>query len=96
MKVENSSLNSITPQKAEGPRGVDKTPRPVETTPAVGGKDKAELSEKARLLSKAMSASDTSSTDRQAKVANIKQQVDNGTYSIPLSELANRLHKLFP
>lgn len=96
MKVENSSLNSITPQKAEAAHGVDKTPRPVETSLVVGSKDKAELSDKARLLSKAMSAGDTSSVDRQTKVANIKQQVDNGTYSIPFSELARRLHKLFP
>jgi flagellar biosynthesis anti-sigma factor FlgM len=96
MKIENSSLNSITPQKPEAAHGVDKTPRPIETTSAVGGKDKAELSEKARLLSKTKAAGDTSSTERQSKVADIKHQVDNGTYSIPFSELARRLNKLFP
>ena len=98
MKIENNSLNGITPQKPESTRNVDKTTtsHAVDATSSVGGKDKAELSEKAKLLAKAKSVGDTTPAERQNYVSGIKNQVDSGTYNIQYDQLARRLLKLNP
>lgn len=55
--------------------------------------DHAALSEEARLLSKARQALDESSEVREEKVTAIRQQVQDGTYQVPLEKLANILVK---
>jgi len=89
MKIENTNLNPIAPQQK--PEGVQ--PAGNKGTQAVSSpsKDRAELSDQARLLAKARLAAHETSDVRTDKVQELKQRVNDGTYTIPLQELAAKL-----
>ncbi len=92
MKIENNNINSASFNKAEGAQKVEKLQSSaVENNASVNKKDKAELSDQARLLSKARAAMDGVSDIDQAKVDEIKAKVDKGEYKIPFEQLANNL-----
>jgi flagellar biosynthesis anti-sigma factor FlgM len=92
MKVENNSINPLQPQKPEAAHPVKPSGKVVET--AKNAKtDSAELSERAKLLSKAHQAFNATPDVREGRVKEIKVQVDSGNYQIPLNELARRLYK---
>jgi flagellar biosynthesis anti-sigma factor FlgM len=92
MKVQNNPINPLVPQKPEGPHPVNKGNRADEVSGATGT-DRAELSEQAKLLSKASQTLNETPEVRSNLVNDIKYQVDSGTYEIPLAELARRLFK---
>ncbi len=94
MKIENSNLNPITPNKAEKTEGIQPTraqAQGAEATSTVSAKDRAELSERARLLGKARAALDETSQVDEAHVAEMQQKVQTGDYKIDLEQLAQRL-----
>ena len=92
MKVQNNPINPLYPQKPESAHQVSKSFRAEETSGGAAT-DRAELSERAKLLSKASQTFHETPAVRTERVNEIKVQVDTGTYQIPLSELARRLYK---
>jgi flagellar biosynthesis anti-sigma factor FlgM len=88
MKIENNNLNPVAPQQK--PEGVQPAAKGTHAVSSVS-KDRAELSDQARLLSKARLAAHETSDVRPEKVQEIKQRITDGTYTIPYRELAGRL-----
>jgi flagellar biosynthesis anti-sigma factor FlgM len=60
----------------------------------VGGKDKAELSDNARLLARARVSLDNVSEVESEKVQMLRKQVESGDYTIQVEEIARRLMRL--
>jgi flagellar biosynthesis anti-sigma factor FlgM len=93
MKIENSGITGLTPNnKADAAQRVSKRSANPVSAPATQGTDKAELSEKARMLAKARAVKDTSLDEPESeKVAQIRAQVENGTYEIQYDAIAKKL-----
>lgn len=93
MKVENSGINRINRQEAENLYAVDKNLRSNETVTAEGlsGKDKATVSEQARLLAKARVSMDETPDIRSERVDELRSQIQSGNYQVPVEELVKRL-----
>jgi negative regulator of flagellin synthesis FlgM len=53
--------------------------------------DTIEISEQARELARAQQAVESAADVRSERVAQIKQRVEDGTYSVPIELLAQRL-----
>ena len=98
MKIEN---NGISPRPSQP---TDPTQRSEQRKPAgseVGsvnqGHDTAELSGNARLLGKARTSLDAVPDVRAEKVAQLRQQIQNGDYSIRVEEVARKIvSRVFP
>lgn len=96
MKIENNALNSISQnQKAEEARAVEYANQRAELNRTEKSRDKAEFSDSARLLAKARVALSELSDVETAKLEEIQRSVQNGTYSVPVEDLANRLVGFF-
>ena len=92
MKIENSNINGTSLNKTEGTHQVEKqNASSVDNSTSVAKKDKAELSDEARLLSKARAALDESSEVNQAKVDALKAKIEKGEYSVPVETIAEKL-----
>lgn len=91
MKIENNPLNQLQSSKAESLQQVEKQQKQVEQTARTPQKDTLEVSEKARLLSKARIAIDGVEEARAQKVNDLKEKVNNGDYQVPHEELAKRI-----
>jgi negative regulator of flagellin synthesis FlgM len=92
MKIENNNINASSFNKTEGPHQLDKQhTAAVENSVAASKKDKAELSDQARLLSKARIALDNTPEIDQAKVDDLKAKIQKGEYNIPFEKLADNL-----
>ena len=93
MKIENNNISSTSFNKTEGTHQVEKqnTSGSVENTSAAARKDKAELSDQARLLSKARLALDETSEVDQAKVDDLKAKIQKGEYNIPYESIAEKM-----
>ena len=88
MKIENSYLPPVTPQqRPEGVQPVGKESIAVSSSP----KGAAEISEQARLLSKARLAAKEVPQERPERVQELKQQITQGSYAIPYQDLAKQL-----
>lgn len=98
MKIENAQANRLTQKQAENASEVDKVSRPggqEKRSETLAGKDRASLSENARLLARARARLDESPQARAEVVDALKGQIANGTYQVPLEELVQRLlHQL--
>ncbi|MCI0521617.1 MAG: flagellar biosynthesis anti-sigma factor FlgM [Chloroflexi bacterium] len=93
MKVENTSTNRLNNSPAEHANAVERATRAYEQerTEALGGKDHASFSERARILAKARAQLDETSDVRAEKVSGLRQQVESGAYQVPVEELVKRL-----
>jgi len=91
MKIENNSLNQMQANKAESAQQVEKQQKQTEHSTRTQQKDTLEVSEKARLLSKARAAVDGVEESRAQKVNELKELVNQGEYKVPHEELAIRL-----
>jgi negative regulator of flagellin synthesis FlgM len=93
MKIENNNISSASFNKTEGTYQVDKSNSgsSVENSSSVSKKDKAELSDQARLLSKAQSTLDETPEVNQTKVDDLKAKIQKGEYNIPFEELATKM-----
>jgi len=97
MKIENSGIQNVSPKKTDGIRSTDKKKASVDARPSILGKDHAEVTENARLLAKARASLENSSESEDARLNDLKQQIQDGSYQVPFEELAKRLSsKLIP
>jgi flagellar biosynthesis anti-sigma factor FlgM len=97
MKIENNGLTPLTPALTEAASRVAKK----ETLKAVqsprAGQDTAEMSESARLLSKARAALGTAEDVHAERLPLLKQQIASGDYTVQVGDLARKLvAKLYP
>lgn len=93
MKIENIDNNSISPlssKKAEGAYRTDKA-QTSNLSQAAESRDKAEVSDNARLLAKARTALDTSNEIENERLAEIRKQIENGDYTVQFGAIAQRL-----
>jgi flagellar biosynthesis anti-sigma factor FlgM len=91
MKIENNPLNQLQTNKADSTQQVEKQQKQVEQSARAPQKDTLEVSEKARLLSKARAAVDGVEETRSQKVNELKELVNQGEYKVPHVELAKRI-----
>ncbi len=96
MKIENTGSMPVTPKRTEGVQSSSKKTPVQGTRPTGEAKDRAEVTESARLLAKARAALDKVNPDNAGDVEServeiLKQQIENGNYQIPVEELAKRL-----
>jgi flagellar biosynthesis anti-sigma factor FlgM len=90
--VDNNGISPLTPKKAESAYRAD---RKQASSNAVSGgeqRDKAEVSENARVLASARAAMDkTSQVENEQRLAEIRKQISNGDYKIQVEAIARRL-----
>ena len=93
MKVENAHSNPIVQKQTENTTPVDKSARHAENErlDKLNSKDQASLSESAKLLAMARTRLEDVPDVRNDKVADLHDQVENGTYKVPLEKLASLL-----
>ncbi len=93
MKIENNNIGNTSLNKAESSHQIEKqnANSSVDNISSLHQKDKAELSDQARLMSKARTALDEASEVDQEKIDNIKQKIQNGDYHVPIDKLADSL-----
>ncbi len=92
MKIDSLSPNPLSTNPPEGAGSVKNSNHADQTARTHGAaSDRADLSDRARLMGKARAALQNAPDVNQEKVNSIKQRVDNGTYQIPADELARRL-----
>ncbi|MCB9134638.1 MAG: flagellar biosynthesis anti-sigma factor FlgM [Anaerolineales bacterium] len=89
MKIEHLPLQQTL--KAQAGYATDM--RRTSSTDRTTATDHAALSEEARLLSRARQVLEETSDVREEKVTALRQQVQDGTYQVPLEKLANLLVK---
>jgi flagellar biosynthesis anti-sigma factor FlgM len=94
MKIENNNISSANFNKTEASNQVEKQHSTSSSNNAstVSSKDKAELSDNARLLSKARIALNETPEVNQAKVTDLKAKIQNGNYNVPYEGLADKLY----
>ncbi len=98
MKVDPTHANRITPKQTGNTDPVEKSLRTGETdarADALTGKDRASLSERARLLAKMHTQLDETPEVREYLVNELRSQVNSGQYQIPIEKLAHVLVSRF-
>ena len=95
MKIENNGINPLSSNKAEESRAVEKSRQRLDTNRVEHSRDKAEFSENARLLAKARVTLSELSDVESAKLEELQKSLQNGTYTVPIQDLANRLSGFF-
>ena len=94
MKIENSGLNRISRQETEAAAALEKNNPHTDPAAGVersGGKDRATLSERARVLARARVALDETPEVRTEKVGKLRDEIESGSYQPPLQEVVKRL-----
>ncbi|MCX8061216.1 MAG: flagellar biosynthesis anti-sigma factor FlgM [Anaerolineales bacterium] len=91
MKVEHSQNNRIVQKQAENTAAVERQQRLQENERAdrLTNKDQASLSDRARLLSKARLSLQEIPDVRTERVAALREQIQAGTYQVPVEQLAS-------
>jgi flagellar biosynthesis anti-sigma factor FlgM len=96
MKIENNSITPLASNKPDNVERVDAAARKqAQHVNRVGGHDKAEVSESARLLSKARANLDGIPEEDSERVNLLRQQVQSGDYTVQVEHIANRLLRQF-
>ena len=97
MKIENTGIQPLSAKPTENTTAVNKREELSETESARTGQDTVEMSENARLLSKARATLKSTEDVDSERVALLKQQIGSGDYTIQIGELARKLMaKIFP
>ena len=97
MKIENTSLSPLSSKPSESTKRVEKKDSLKDTRSVHAGQDKAEMSENARLLAKARVALGKVDETDTERVAALRKQIENGDYTVQVSELARKLvTKIYP
>lgn len=94
MKVDNSNVNRLSRNETEGASPLERNNNLSETASNVegfSGKDKATLSDRARLLAKARVAMDETPETRSEKVDQLRVDIQTGNYKVPYAEVVNRV-----
>jgi flagellar biosynthesis anti-sigma factor FlgM len=97
MKIENNGITPLSASHTEAANRVEKKNNVKNTNALVGGQDKAEMSENARLLAKARVALGNQEETDSERLALLKQRIESGDYTVQVSDLARKLvAKLYP
>ena len=91
MKIENSGMTPISPKRTDSIQSSDKKSASSSARVSISGKDRAEVTESARLLAKARTELENADGAENERLEMLKQQVQSGNYEIPVEELAKRL-----
>lgn len=91
MKIENNGISPLNSQKPDATQRLENQITKSDLEGIHKGRDKAELSSNARLLSKARSAYDSVKEVENERLAMIKQQVESGDYTVQVEAIARRL-----
>jgi flagellar biosynthesis anti-sigma factor FlgM len=91
MIIDNSNINPLSTQKPEASQPVEKGSHPVDERSKTEGRDKAELSKQALLLSKARIALDEVPETENDRVQSLRQKIQDGNYTVPIEQLASIL-----
>lgn len=92
MKIENNGMQPVSPNKrTDSVSSTKKNSTTGETRSVLAGKDRAEVTESARLLAKARVELESSPEVENARVEALRGQVERGEYEIPYEDLARRL-----
>jgi len=91
MKVEHSQNNRIVQKQAENTAAIERQQRAQANDRAERStnRDQASLSESARLLAKARLSLQELPDMRTERVAALREQVQAGTYQVPVEKLAS-------
>ena len=90
MKIEQQPLNPLQTNRTEAAQQSEKQ-RQVEKQAVEPQRDRADVSEKAKLLAKARLEMDKSATTDPKKVEDLKEKVEQGKYEIPYDKLASKM-----
>jgi len=97
MKIENNGITPLSTNRADAANRVEKKNNLNRATAVLGGQDKAEMSENARLLAKARVALGNVEEPDSERLVLLKQQIESGDYTVQDSNLARKLvAKLYP
>lgn len=92
MKIENNGISSLSSShQADSARRVDHKGESGEAELNRLQADRAELSERARVLARARAAVESGEPARQERVEEIRRQVESGDYTVQVEEVARRL-----
>jgi flagellar biosynthesis anti-sigma factor FlgM len=97
MKIENTSMSPLSSKPTESARRAEKKDSLKDVRPVPAGQDKAEMSERARLLAKARAElGNVEATDTE-RIAALRSQIESGDYTVQVNELARKLlAKVYP
>jgi flagellar biosynthesis anti-sigma factor FlgM len=93
MKIENSGIPGLTSKQTDASQKVEKKTVPAESNVSSVNqtRDKAELSNNARILSKARQTLDSADMVESERVSRLRNDVASGDYKIQVDEIAKRL-----
>lgn len=93
MKIENSHLNQTPIQRPENSHPVSGAGQSQASEKSKRSEDRADLSERARLLAQAHSAIENipADQDRDTRVEELRDKVSSGSYTVPVKDLARKL-----
>jgi len=98
MKVDHTEVNRLAQKQAENAGAVEKT-QPARANEihkdSLNVRDRASLSEQARLLAKARTALEDTSEVRTDLVNELRSKVKANQYEVPVEQLAQRLVSRF-
>lgn len=89
--IENNPISSLSAKRADELQPSEKKTRSIEQPSIEKDHDKVELSDKARMLSRANAALNETSGVENERVRQITQQIQDGTYQVPTAKLASIL-----
>jgi flagellar biosynthesis anti-sigma factor FlgM len=85
--VDNNSISPLSPKKAENAYRAQAN----NALSASEKRDKAVVSEDARMLAKARTALENTPAVENERLAEIRKQINNGDYTIQVEDIARRL-----
>lgn len=90
MKIENNGINPLAPQ---GPDPAQRADRKMvnEVNSLAQRRDSVAFSADARLLAKARAAADSAPELENERLAQIRQRIESGDYTIQVEEIARKL-----
>lgn len=98
MKINNTELNPAQSSRSDSTKSIDnnaKAGRKGDYKTKFKNKDEAAVSDIARLLAKTHQALQETPDVRTEFVENIRQKIQDGTYEVPIEELAKKLLERF-
>lgn len=90
MKIENNGINPLAPQGADPAQRADRK-TVYEVNSLAQRRDSVALSADARLLAKARAAADSAPELENERLAQIRQRIESGDYTIQVEEIARKL-----
>jgi negative regulator of flagellin synthesis FlgM len=94
MKIDNNYTNPLQSQRSENTQAVEKAQRQASegvNKAATPQRDRLEISDRARTLSKARQALDETPDVRSEKVEGLKESIRQGNYQVPYNDLATKM-----